>query len=189
MRLVLFGPPGSGKGTQAQLLKDREGLALIGTGDMLRAAVEAGTPLGRKVEPLMREGQLVPDDLVNGIVAEYFARHHPVRFVLDGYPRTVPQAEVFDQLLQRLNLNLGAVVLMVIDEDEVIRRLAGRGRSDDSAETVVRRLREYNHNVAGVLAHYKKQGLLREVKANDTVENVHAQIVRLLQGPPGGPPC
>src|SRR5262245_8376679 len=98
MRLVLFGPPGCGKGTQAQLLREREGLAYVGTGEMLRAAVAAGTPLGRQVGPLMSEGQLVPDELVIGIVAEYFTGHRPDRYVLDGYPRTAAQAEALDRL-------------------------------------------------------------------------------------------
>src|SRR5262245_19109095 len=109
----------------------------------------------------MDAGELAPDALVNEIVADYFRRHRPDRFVLDGYPRTVAQAQTLDALLRELDRNLSAVVLMEIGEDEVIRRLAARGRSDDSAETVRRRLRDYRGNVAGVLAHYHKQGLLR----------------------------
>jgi adenylate kinase len=127
MRLILVGPPGSGKGTQAKLLSSRLGLAHIGTGDILREAVRQNTPLGQVALPYMRSGQLVPDDLVNEIVAEYFRRDdRPERFVMDGYPRTLAQAASFDQVLRQQFLDLTAVLLFIVDDQEIIVRMTGR---------------------------------------------------------------
>lgn len=127
MRLVLVGPPGSGKGTQAKRLSERLGLTYVGTGDLLRDAVARGTEMGRRVKPLMEQGLLVPDPDVNDIVAELF--RGPRRadcFVMDGYPRTYSQAIAFDALLRQLFLNLDAVVNLTISDEEVVRRIGGR---------------------------------------------------------------
>jgi adenylate kinase len=127
MRLILVGPPGSGKGTQAKLLSSRLGLAHIGTGDILREAGRQNTPLGQTALPYMRSGQLVPDDLVNEIVAEHFrSEDRPERFVLDGYPRTLAQAASFDQVLRQQFLDLTAVLLFIVDDQEIIARMTGR---------------------------------------------------------------
>jgi adenylate kinase len=127
MRLILVGPPGSGKGTQAHLLSKRLGLAHIGTGDILREAIRLGTPLGRRVEPFVTSGKLVPDDLINEVVAERFHRDdRPEHFVLDGYPRTLAQAASFDQVLRQQFLDLSAVVVLIVDDEEIVRRLTGR---------------------------------------------------------------
>jgi adenylate kinase len=127
MRLILVGPPGSGKGTQAKLLCERLGLAHIGTGDILREAVRLRTPAGLRAEPYVASGQLVPDDLVNELVADRFRRDdRPERFVLDGYPRTRAQAASFDQVLRQQFLDLSAVVLLRVDDEEIVRRLSGR---------------------------------------------------------------
>jgi adenylate kinase len=127
MRLILLGPPGSGKGTQASLLARRNGLAHIATGDLLRAAIQEGTPAGLRARPYVEAGKLVPDDVVNAMVAERFRRFdRPPQFVMDGYPRNVPQAETFDALLKGLGLPLTAVLLLQVDDDEIVRRLAGR---------------------------------------------------------------
>jgi adenylate kinase len=127
MRLILVGPPGSGKGTQAKLLSSRLGLAHIGTGDILREAVRQNTPLGQIALPYMRSGQLVPDDLVNEIVAEHFrSEDRPERFVLDGYPRTLAQAASFDQVLRQQFLDLTAVLLLIVDDQEILTRMTGR---------------------------------------------------------------
>lgn len=127
MRLILVGPPGSGKGTQAKLLAAREHLTHISTGDILREGIRTDTPLGRLARPFMQSGQLVPDDLVNELVADRFRRDdRPDRFVLDGYPRTLAQANSFDQVLRQQFLSLTAVVLFAIDDEEIIRRLSGR---------------------------------------------------------------
>jgi adenylate kinase len=127
MRLILVGPPGSGKGTQANLLSSRLGLIHIGTGDILREAVRQNTPLGQVALPSMRSGQLVPDDLVNEIVGEYFRKEdRPECFVMDGYPRTLAQAASFDQVLRQQFLDLTAVVLLIVDDQDIIARMTGR---------------------------------------------------------------
>lgn len=127
MRLILVGPPGSGKGTQAKLLSSRLGLLHIGTGDILREAVRQHTPLGQVAVPYMRSGRLVPDDLVNEIVAEHFrSEDRPERFVMDGYPRTLAQAVSFDQVLRQQFLDLTAVLLFLVDDQEIIARMTGR---------------------------------------------------------------
>jgi adenylate kinase len=126
MRLVLVGPPGSGKGTQAKRLTDSLGLRLVGTGDLLRSAIERGTPTGRAAEPMVKAGHLVPDDLVNQLVADLFrGPERPEQFVFDGYPRTLAQATWFDDFLRREGLDLTAVVRFVISDEEVVRRLHG----------------------------------------------------------------
>lgn len=127
MRLVLIGPPGSGKGTQARLLVERLGLRYIGTGDILREAIRQGTPTGRLIEPVIRDGNLAPDTLVNELIGELFhGNDRPERYVLDGYPRTLAQALWFDQLLTLAGLNTPAVVQLALDDDEVVRRISGR---------------------------------------------------------------
>jgi adenylate kinase len=127
MRLILIGPPGSGKGTQAKLLSQRLQLIQIGTGDILREAVRMNTPLGLKAGPYIKSGQLVPDDLVNEVVAERFRRDdRPEAFVMDGYPRTVAQAASFDQVLRQQFLQLNAVLVFTVNDNEIVRRMTGR---------------------------------------------------------------
>jgi adenylate kinase len=127
MRLILLGPPGSGKGTQAKLLSQRLGLAHISTGDILREAVRLGTPAGRQAQTYMSNGQLVPDALVNDIIHDRFrSDDRPERFVMDGYPRTVPQAAAFDAVLRQQFLALDAVVSLTVDDEEIVRRMSGR---------------------------------------------------------------
>jgi adenylate kinase len=127
MRLILVGPPGSGKGTQAKLLCDRLELAYIGTGDILREAVRLRTPAGKRAEPFVVSGRLVPDDLVNEMVADRFRRDdRPDQFIMDGYPRTLAQAAAFDQVLRQQFLSLDAVVVLTVDDEEIVRRLSAR---------------------------------------------------------------
>lgn len=127
MRLILIGPPGGGKGTQAKLLAERLQMKHISTGDILRDAIRQRTPLGIQAEPLVTSGKLVPDDLVNGLVAECFARpDRPDRFLLDGYPRTVAQAETLDKVLGKASLNITAVVHFLVSDDEIVVRLKDR---------------------------------------------------------------
>src|SRR4051794_24909330 len=127
MRLVLVGAPGSGKGTQAELLVKRLGLAYVGTGAILRDAIARKTPMGLRVQPLMERGLLVPDAVVNGVVSELLQQKDaPQRFVLDGYPRTVAQAAAFDDLLAKIDLQLDGVVSFAISDDEVVRRISSR---------------------------------------------------------------
>jgi len=185
MRLVFVGPPGSGKGTQAKLLRDRYGLTVIGTGDILRDAVKQRTPLGVQVESCLTAGRLVPDDLMNEMVAELFRRpDHPVNFILDGYPRTLSQAESLDAVLRQSGLDLPHVVQFVLPDEEVVRRLSGRllaeRRTDDGAETVRKRLELYHDYADPLVEHYRRKGLLRVIDATQDVEKVHQQIVPYL---------
>lgn len=127
MRLILLGPPGSGKGTQAQLLSKRSRLVHVGTGDLLREAIRQETPLGREARAYVESGQLVPDRLVNDLIAERFSRRdRPDRFMMDGYPRTLAQAMTFDRILAEAGLKLDRVLLLVVPDEEIVRRLAGR---------------------------------------------------------------
>jgi len=127
MRLILLGPPGSGKGTQAKLLSRRMNLEHIGTGDLLRAAIREHTPVGLRAQPFVEAGLLAPDDLMNDLVAEHFRRpDRPQRFVMDGYPRTPSQARAFDALLAEQKLDLTAVLLLDVDDEEIVHRLSGR---------------------------------------------------------------
>ncbi len=127
MRLIIIGPPGSGKGTQAVLLSERLGLAHISTGDILREAITRGTPAGKLAEPLYRLGKLVPDAMVNEMVVDRFRREdRPERFIMDGYPRTLAQAAAFDQLLRQQFLDVQAVPYLTVADDEIVRRLSGR---------------------------------------------------------------
>lgn len=127
MRLILIGPPGSGKGTQAKRLCVRHAMAHISTGDILRDAIAKQSPLGRQAEPLINQGKLVPDTLVNDLVADRFRRaDRPANFLMDGYPRTLPQAQAFNALLQELGLGVDAVVLLDVPDDEIVKRISGR---------------------------------------------------------------
>jgi len=182
MRLILVGPPGSGKGTQAKLLADRLGLLHISTGDILRDAIKRGTPAGKKAEPFVTSGGLVPDELVNELVADRFRRvDRPERFILDGYPRTVAQAEVLDTVLARESLGATSVVVLMVDDDEIVTRLSKRGRADDLESTVRHRLQVYHDTTARIVAYYQKQGLVQEVPGTGDIEAIYSRIVEALQ--------
>ncbi len=181
MRLVLLGMPGAGKGTQAKLLVERLGLAYIGTGEFLRDAIARGTPTGKLVEPIMKAGRLVPDAIVNEVVAELLrGPNRPEKFVTDGYPRTYAQAEAFDALLRLEHLELTAVINLSISDDEVVRRLLARARQDDTEATIRQRLAEFHANNDALIDFYQKRGLLKTVPAVGEVEEIYANILRAL---------
>lgn len=181
MRLVLLGSPGCGKGTQARLLVERLGLTYIGTGEILRDAINRGTPMGREIEPLMHEGRLVPDAIVNDVVAELLrAPNRPENFVTDGYPRTYAQAIAFDSLLRLEYLQLTAVINLTISDDEVLRRMLARGRTDDNKETIRQRLKEFHNNNNALVEFYSRCGLLRNIPAVGAVEDIYANIMCAL---------
>lgn len=170
MRLVLVGPPGSGKGTQAEKLVERLGLTYIGTGDILRAAIRDGTPMGKRVEPLMKQGLLVPDSEVNEVVAELFRGDHPpTKFVTDGYPRTLAQAIAFDALLAQQLLNLDAVINLTIPDDEVVRRIGGRRCCSNPDCKVCFHLEARPPKVAGQCDRCGSPLLLRDDDREETV--------------------
>lgn len=185
MRMILLGPPGSGKGTQAKMLCQRLGMAHISTGDILREAVRLGTPLGRQALPYMEQGQYVPDALVNDIVAERFRRaDRPESFLMDGYPRTLAQAASFDQALRQQSLGLDAVVNLIVSAEEILRRLRLRqgqeNRPDDSEETVRARLKVFDETMPPVIEHYRRQGILKDVAGEGSKEAIFRAILQAL---------
>jgi adenylate kinase len=192
MRLVLLGPPGCGKGTQAQRLVAKHALAQLSTGDMLRTAVEADTPIGRRAKEIMARGELVPDDIVVGIVAERIDEPDARRgFVLDGFPRTVPQAHALDRMLKEKGLALDAVIELKVDEARLLERIKkriadmqARGealRADDKPEVLRRRLLAYRDQTAPLVTYYRLQSVLRSIDGMASIPEVTSAIDRILQ--------
>lgn len=180
-RVVLLGPPGAGKGTQAQVLCQRLGVPAISTGDMLREAVAEGTELGAKVQGIMASGALVDDATMAEVVRERLAKPDAQRgFLLDGYPRTLPQAETLAGILQRAGQDLNAVLLVDVPEDELVRRALLRGRGDDKEEVIRERLRVYREKTAPLIGYYRERGLLRELDGNRPVEEVTARMLEVF---------
>lgn len=182
MRLVLLGAPGSGKGTQAARLRDHFQVPHISTGELLRAAVAAGTPLGLQARAVMDAGGLVPDTIVLGMLEERLARPDTSNgFILDGYPRNLAQASALDELLQRIGQPMDVAVQIDVGQELLIQRLAGRaqaeGRTDDSPESVRNRLRVYADQTAPVVDYYRAGGRLVRVYGVGEVDEVFARIV------------
>src|SRR5215471_2210832 len=193
MRLILLGPPGAGKGTQAQRLVEQFKIVQLSTGDMLRAAVKAATPVGLKAKDVMARGELVPDDVVVAIVADRIEEADARNgFILDGFPRTVPQAEALDRMLDQKGLALDAVIELNVDEGLLLKRIAdmtARGeplRPDDNPESLKKRLDAYRAQTAPVTGYYACKGVLRTVDGMASVEKVSADIAAVLD-PPSGP--
>jgi adenylate kinase len=191
MRLILLGPPGAGKGTQAQHLVAKYGIVQLSTGDMLRAAVKAGTPLGQKVEGIMASGALCPDDVVVSIVEERIAQPDARKgFILDGFPRTVPQAEALDRMLARHGIALDAVIELRVNEEALIRRIESRIaemqkrgeplRPDDNPDVLHRRLKAYREQTAPLIAYYRDHGMLRSIDGMAPIEHVADAIEEAL---------
>jgi adenylate kinase len=191
MRLILLGPPGAGKGTQAQRLIEKYGIVQLSTGDMLRAAVAAGTPVGLKAKSIMEAGQLVPDEVVVAIIADRIGQPDAKRgFVLDGFPRTVPQAQALDKLLTERGLKLDGVIELKVDEGILLKRIETRvaemlakgqkPRADDNPETMKGRLDAYRAQTAPLAGYYAKKGMLKSVDGMAPIDKVSAAIGRLL---------
>ncbi len=186
--MMLLGPPGSGKGTQAARLTAHLGIAHLSTGDMLRAAVAAKTPVGLRAAEIMARGDLVPDDVVIGVIADRIAEPDCTNgFILDGFPRTIGQAEGLDALLNEQDLSLDAVVELAVDEAALLARIEGRARetgaaarADDNPATVKRRLKVYREQTAPVSAFYETKGLLRRVDGMQTIGEVWQQILEAI---------
>ena len=207
MRIVLLGAPGAGKGTQAALISEKYGIPHISTGDILREAVKQGTELGKSAQTYMSKGELVPDDVVIGIAAERIDQPDTENgFLLDGFPRTVVQAEALDKALAERNQKLDAVVNLEVDEDEVVRRLGGRKvcakcgaihtaasgatceqcgdelitRADDQPEAVRRRLQVYRDQTEPLVEYYDRAGILKRIPAVGSVKEVFEKVSRTL---------
>ena len=181
MILILFGPPGIGKGTQSQKLSQEFNIPQISTGDMLRQAIESGTRLGNSAKKLMNKGELVPDEIVLGIVEDRILEHdcHD-GFILDGFPRTVRQAEGLDAIMKIRNyIDYKCVEIMVPDE-VIIERLLNRGRDDDKEETIRKRLNIYKQQTAPVKEYYEKQDKLYKVDGNRTIDVVYQEIKSII---------
>ncbi|MEN1943490.1 adenylate kinase [Luteimonas sp. MJ293] len=185
MRLVLLGAPGSGKGTQATRLREQLGVPHISTGDLLRAEVAAGSPLGLQAKEVMARGDLVSDDILLGMLEDRLARDD-VRsgFILDGYPRNLAQAAALGELLERLDQPFDAAVQLEVDNELLIDRLAGRataeGRSDDNPESVRKRLTVYDEQTAPVIEFYREQGQLTVVDGVGGLDEVFNRIMAAI---------
>jgi adenylate kinase len=179
-RLLFLGPPGAGKGTQAQRLAASHGLLHLSTGDLLRAEVKAGSPLGQEAEAVMAKGELVSDALVLAIV-RHRLEGHPGGWLLDGFPRNLPQAVALDELLAELNQSIELVVLMQLEDPVLLQRLLGRGRADDNEAVIRNRLQVYQEQTAPLIEHYTALGLLHPVEASGTVEEIGDRIRALVE--------
>jgi len=207
--IIFLGPPGAGKGTQSQLLKERNGFIQISTGDLLREAVKNQTELGKLAKQYMDEGKLVPDDLIISLIKEKLQEYADKNIIFDGFPRTIPQAESLDNLLSHLNKNVDAVILFKIEDDEVVKRLAGRRvcpscgavyhmiynppktdeicdkcgarliQRDDDKEEVIRKRLEVYHQQTKPLIEYYKSKIV-EIDATDNPENIYNKIVSMI---------
>ncbi|MCV0397054.1 MAG: adenylate kinase [Rhizobiaceae bacterium] len=191
MRLILLGPPGAGKGTQAQRLVDRHGIPQLSTGDMLRAAVKAESEVGRRAKAIMDAGELVSDEIVNAIVAERIDQDDCARgFILDGYPRTLAQADAVQDMLSQRGIKLDAVIELVVDDKALVGRIVKRAedtkaagqpvRKDDSPDVFEERLREYYKKTAPLIGYYHAKDMLSRVDGMASIDDVTAQIEALL---------
>jgi adenylate kinase len=191
MRLILLGPPGSGKGTQAQRLVHRYGIVQLSTGEMLRAAVAAATPVGLKAKDIMASGGLVPDDIVIGIISDRLDQPDAAKgFILDGFPRTVPQAEALDELLKKKHMKLEAVIELRVNESALLQRVETRAaemrsrgeevRVDDTQEVLTKRLASYRSMTEPLIHYYSERRKLLTVDGMMTIEHVTREINRIL---------
>jgi adenylate kinase len=193
MRLILLGPPGAGKGTQAKHLIEAYGIPQLSTGDILRSAIKAKTQLGLEAKAIVDRGDLVSDEIVNGIVSERLDEDDAQKgFILDGFPRTIPQAEALDRMLAEKGMQLDAVVEITADAETLTRRIINRGkenaatsgaaRADDNEEVVRNRLSVYREQTAPLVEHYRGKGVLKSVDGMAPVHEVTAAIRQAIEG-------
>jgi adenylate kinase len=190
MNIILMGPPGCGKGTQAQRLQERYGMIQLSTGDMLRAAVAAGTEIGMKAKAIMDRGDLVPDEIVVGIIVDRIeeADVRDKGFILDGFPRTVAQAEKLDEVLDERGIGIDHIIELTVDEAALFARIENRAResggevrADDNAETLKKRILVYRDQTAPILPYYEGAGRLEQVDGMASIEDVTQQLEEILE--------
>ncbi|MDR3474565.1 MAG: adenylate kinase [Devosia sp.] len=191
MRLILLGPPGAGKGTQAKNLTEAYNIPQLSTGDILRSAIRAGTPLGLQAKAIVDRGDLVSDEIVNGIVSDRIDQEDARNgFILDGFPRTIPQAEALERMLEEKAMKLNAVVEITADAETLTRRIINRARegaktsgarADDNEEVVRNRLNVYREQTAPLVEYYRTKGLLKTVDGMAPVEEVTAAIMQAVK--------
>ena len=184
--LVLFGPPGSGKGTQSTLIIEKFGLRHVSTGDILRDEVARATPLGIEAKKFMDQGMLVPDEVVIGMISSTIDQHPDAAgFIFDGFPRTVAQAQALDNLLEFKNQPIGLVLSLVVSEEELKTRLLSRGassgRSDDNEEVILKRIQEYRAKTAPVADYYANADKLVEVKGEGNVDDIFNALCEQIE--------
>lgn len=190
MRLILLGPPGAGKGTQAKILVEAYGIPQLSTGDILRSAIAAKTPMGLAAKEIMDRGDLVPDEVVNGIISERLdADDCKAGFILDGFPRTIPQAEALDGMLEEKGMRLDAVVEITADPDILVERIVNRAkesaaasgaRPDDNVEVVRNRLNVYRELTEPLVGYYRSKGLVKTVDGMQPIDEVTTSIRNAL---------
>lgn len=185
LNLIIFGAPGSGKGTQSDALIERYGFDHISTGDLLRAEMKAQTSLGEKAKSFINAGQLVPDEVVIGMIENYLNENKPKRgIIFDGFPRTIPQADALSELLAKHNTNISGVLDLQVDEEELIERLLNRGkasgRSDDNLETIQNRLSVYHTQTSPLAEYYAKKKLHYPIKGLGSVEEITERIAKVV---------
>lgn len=209
MNLLLYGAPGSGKGTQANMLRTTFGIPHIATGDMLRAEIQAGTPLGQQAQPILAAGQYVSDDIMIAMIRNRLRQPDCSRgFIIDGFPRTIPQAEALDTLMDELDRRFDRVLYLKVDLDELLRRLSGRlvcpqcqrtyppatavceaegsqlvQREDDKVEAVKPRIVIYLQKTIPVLDHYRVEGLVSEIDGMGTIDEISRQVLTAVRAP------
>lgn len=182
MRLILIGPPGAGKGTQCQKLAESLKIPHLSTGEMLRAAVREGTPSGRQAAQYMELGQLVPDPIIVGMVsARLHAPDCREGCLLDGFPRTLPQAETLDDLLERRAISVDGVIELAVPRDELVRRMLARKRADDDPEIFARRIESFEEQTAPLLDYYGRQGKLASIDGLGTADEIFARVQQAVQ--------
>ncbi len=183
MRLIIFGPPGAGKGTQAKKVAEHFGIIHLSTGKMFRDAINEGTELGKLVKSIIDDGLLVPDQTVVDMVEETIANEdYSKGYIVDGFPRTVEQAVAFDNLLERRNESVDAFISLYATDEELIQRLLtrGEGRSDDTEDKIKTRLEVYKKETAPVIEHYQQAGMLRSVDGTGSVDEIFQRILSAL---------